>query len=457
MAEDLRDHLFISYATEDSVFAEWLTLKLTLEGYKVWCDRVKLLGGESYPRDIDEAIKRRTFRLLAIYSASSVAKENPRKERTLAFNLSRERKEDFLIPLNLGVRPTELDWMVSDLTYISFDPSWATGLRLLLKKLESLAAPRSFSEGPTAVAEWAAARAEPQNRLEELWSNAFEFTAIPEFLFRISSGSVNIPKLLAEHPHYKQSAGTAWTFELPPGANLPSAVRLETVNWKGRTARGGLDLEKVVVNLLRQYVRRRYLERGIREHEENEGRRHPYFGSDGGADRWIPFESYTGRMSRVKVVGYRTFRRGSERERVTYHVSPAFMPNLHLLGRPVLLVRLHVLLTDADGKPLDTKQAHRRRKTVCRSWHNHKWLTRTLGTIQALARDDEGEVLELACASDCQLSLSKKPLRAEVSQGFDEATLAAVADDDDAEIEEDEEIQGLEEDEPNPEDSDVDS
>ncbi len=45
-----RDHLFISYVTEDAALAEWLTLKLTPAGYRVWCDRVKLLGGESCPR-----------------------------------------------------------------------------------------------------------------------------------------------------------------------------------------------------------------------------------------------------------------------------------------------------------------------------------------------------------------------------------------------------------------------
>ncbi|MGD0856653.1 MAG: toll/interleukin-1 receptor domain-containing protein, partial [Dehalococcoidia bacterium] len=71
------DHLFISYATEDGELAEWLTLRLTAAGYKVWCDRVKLLGGESYPRDIDKAIKTQTFRMLALISKSSLTKENP--------------------------------------------------------------------------------------------------------------------------------------------------------------------------------------------------------------------------------------------------------------------------------------------------------------------------------------------------------------------------------------------
>lgn len=35
-----------------------------------------------------------------------------------------------MIPLNVdGLRPRELDWMTNDLTFISFRPSWADGLR----------------------------------------------------------------------------------------------------------------------------------------------------------------------------------------------------------------------------------------------------------------------------------------------------------------------------------------
>src|ERR1700752_2466117 len=84
----MRDHLFISYAGEDWPFVEWLALRLKAEGYKGWCDRFKLLGGESYPKDIDEAIKNRTIRLLAVLSRYSVQKPNPLKERTLALNLA---------------------------------------------------------------------------------------------------------------------------------------------------------------------------------------------------------------------------------------------------------------------------------------------------------------------------------------------------------------------------------
>ena len=78
------EHLLINYATEDWALAEWLTRKLTAEGYRVWCDRFKLLGGESYPKEIDDAIKNRTFRMLSLLSRASLTKPNPQTVILLA-------------------------------------------------------------------------------------------------------------------------------------------------------------------------------------------------------------------------------------------------------------------------------------------------------------------------------------------------------------------------------------
>jgi hypothetical protein len=54
MEIDGRDHLFVNYGTEDGTLAYWLTLKLTSLGYRVWCDKFELLGGESYPKEPSE-------------------------------------------------------------------------------------------------------------------------------------------------------------------------------------------------------------------------------------------------------------------------------------------------------------------------------------------------------------------------------------------------------------------
>ena len=178
------DYLFISYATEDGELAKWLTLRLTTEGYKVWCDSVKLLGGESYPRDIDKAIKTQTFRMLALISKNSLTKENPLKERTLGHSITRERKIDFVIPLLVdAIRSDELDWMDSDLTYIPFRDSWAQGLLQLLKKLRSINAPKPLSNGAQLVSNWVAQQSSFTAKQERLWTNLFEIKSMPDFIY----------------------------------------------------------------------------------------------------------------------------------------------------------------------------------------------------------------------------------------------------------------------------------
>jgi hypothetical protein len=85
----------------------------------------KCWAGESFPKVIDHAIKTRTFRLIALLSRHSLAKPNPLKERTLALAISRRRNIDFMIPLNVdGLKPDELEWDYTDLTYIPFQ-DWA--------------------------------------------------------------------------------------------------------------------------------------------------------------------------------------------------------------------------------------------------------------------------------------------------------------------------------------------
>ena len=137
--QDNRDHIFISYATEQSDLCDWLARKLASEGYAVWYDRIKLLGGEDWPSDIDEAIELRTFRMLALLSRASMNKPNPQgewlKARAIGNNLG---VRDFLIPLNTeGLRPDEIRWNLQTTNYIPFAPSWADGLAALLKKLQS--------------------------------------------------------------------------------------------------------------------------------------------------------------------------------------------------------------------------------------------------------------------------------------------------------------------------------
>lgn len=408
-----KDHLFISYAWEDSAFVDWLALKLTAAGYLVWRDQTKLLGGEPYPTDIDEAIKASTFRLLAILSRHSINKSNPRKERTLALNLGRERGEpDFLIPLNLdGLRPTELDWMTSDLTFIPFFPSWSEGLAKLFKKLDSVHAPKPL-DGRALVSAWVAQRDHPAERPERLWSNSFPILEMPMHLVYLRSAGEPLFRFFNSIPFVRENDLSFWAFEVPE--DLPQSVEIEKISWFPSSPND--DLARKVVRLLRLYMWNHCLRRGLRRTKE-EKRTYCYFSEEEDGKRKLFFTSYSGRKSWVNAVGQRKFRIGPGIvETSRYHLSPDFLPRLFLFPEPAFCLSIHVHLTNEDGLALPPRKAFRRRKKICGAWWNHQWLSRQLGIMQWLS--DGSEIFGLT-TGPTPINVSAVPYQLASTVGID--------------------------------------
>lgn len=72
-----RDVIFISHAyPEDNEFTRWLALRLAVEGYPVWCDLTKLLGGEDFWRSVEKIIRQKALKVLFVLSESSNTKDS---------------------------------------------------------------------------------------------------------------------------------------------------------------------------------------------------------------------------------------------------------------------------------------------------------------------------------------------------------------------------------------------
>jgi len=160
-----RRMLFISHATpEDNAFARWLALQLANEGYPVWCDLTRLLGGEDFWKDIQEAIRKRSIRFLFALSRSSNAKDGTLQELACAKAVAaqvRTKIKDFIIALKLDDLPySEIDIEIQRLNHISFTTSWAVGLNQLLKKIEEDNVPEDPRFNPNSVAFWWRSQAE---------------------------------------------------------------------------------------------------------------------------------------------------------------------------------------------------------------------------------------------------------------------------------------------------------
>jgi hypothetical protein len=99
--------VFLSHANpEDNEFTLWLALQLATEGYPVWCDLTKLLGGEDFWKDAEHAIRERTIKFLCVLSKTSNVKIGPLQELQVAQNVMRDNNfQDFIIPLLIDDLP----------------------------------------------------------------------------------------------------------------------------------------------------------------------------------------------------------------------------------------------------------------------------------------------------------------------------------------------------------------
>jgi len=417
------EFLFISYAWENIALAEWLARKLMAEGYKVWRDGQHMFGGEVFPKVIDQAIKKCTFRVIALLSRFSLAKPNPRRERTLALHLARKRDiDDFMIPLNIdGLTPDELPWDYSDLNYIPFQ-NWQTGFQQLLKKLRSIDAPRPLTEEQGR--ELAVETFLPQNvlaeRVEILYTNCLAFEQIPGTLriykFHESFTPAEVDQLSIDWTHYQVAGNRAVAFG-PPPAKVPEN-RYELVDeaaWHDTETVEGIVSRNIVSQLLRQSFTRTLLKRGL---EQDPERGAIYFPKGLLPKNKILYRNRKGRMVPLQVVGKRTFRGKPYR----YHLAPSIGVRQDLGAEFVAQVKIRIHLTDLKGKTLDRATAFTRRKHLVGNWFNHDWLSRVMAICSFLAKGKE----TIRLVGDEAVVLQSVPIAGDVPVGINEDAIAAL-------------------------------
>jgi hypothetical protein len=452
----VRDHLFISYAWEDQAFARWLALRLTAEGYKVWIDQLKLLGGESWPLDIDAAIKTRTFRMLGLLSKHSIAKPNPVKERTLALNIAKKPEmKGFLIPLNVdGLAATDLDWLTSDITYVPFVDSWAKGLGQLLKLLEREQCPKATGDGRSIASRVAGAFATVVDVDEVLTSNASEFINVPQEItaYRVSptleKDNGSLGDALRDWACYPVSPHRVLAFH-PPGAGLGTWLKVDfaqSYKWRQQTAIEGIDPLNVVVRLLRGSIETRLKRAGFHWSAGAEALAFP-----GLQGQSIGVVLPDGKVTTVQHSGERTFFRiGQPKVKYRYRLAVKLAVERGVFGEFSLLWGLRFQFTDTSNEPLPRVQHLSRRKHLTKRWHNYHWLVRHLAAMQS-CMDTDG-MIRVGPEAGGQVTLKCQPFSFTVSKGIDETKLTAaeevsdevadqipVEDDDQAEIKSDDE------------------
>lgn len=135
--------IFISHANpEDNYFAGWLTTKLLLLGYEVWCDVENLGAGADSWKVIDNTIRTNSVRFIFVASNTSIHKDGTLKELAVADKI--KDRGDFIIPLRLDETPySQFPPEIIRLKAIDFSPNWADGLNELFDILKKSSVPRN--------------------------------------------------------------------------------------------------------------------------------------------------------------------------------------------------------------------------------------------------------------------------------------------------------------------------
>ncbi len=425
-----RDHIFISYATEQSALCDWLARRLAAEGYAVWYDRLKLLGGENWPSDIDEAINQRTFRMLALLSQASMKKPNPQGEWLKGTAIGSQLGiEDFVIPLNTeGLRPDQITWNLQPINYIPFCPSWAEGLTALLKKLQSVGAPRVLDNGRRVAIASIVGTSAVDEEPEELISNCFEVVQTPRYIHKYEAES-NLSRgerraLRREWACRDVFGRRVLAFEDPPSA-VSARTRFQCVGrvpWQDTAEVDGIDTRDLVVSLIHRCLDSLLRDAGMeysvtaepgreggRRNRRNTRKTGQWYLPRGflGNDR-VSFTFPDGKRSWFSGVGERTYPTRDGGEVYRYHLSPSFSVLTDTIDPFVLLLRNRVYLTDASGTLLTKQRILSRRKHLCKTWFNREWAARTLGIAQLLA--DEDLYIRFGPEGEQQLVISAMPI-----------------------------------------------
>ena len=418
-----RNAIFISHANpEDNAFTIWLGARLSLVGYEVWADVLRLQGGQDWQRRLEDGIRNRACKVLLVANEYSVKKQGVRNEIQIASDVARRIKDEaFIIPLRLGF--FEAPFLIAHAQYIDFERSWARGLADLLQALnETYQIPRKT--GNTSV--W----------LDLQVMHGKEITESPELLLSSWLEVRRLPSYLYYHTEVNDAIATANYPKVEYGDGVLTFVRGTNGSPKSRRTSDFLRHGWSAIGLKVDDARRRFSDlanqalanllkaKGLQSYEMA-ARQLAW---------WVPA---AGPQSRVsfrwpKFAGSRQIQGVSAKRKIHWHfgISTSFR------SVPLNHVRLksRLIFTEDGHSPVEsTARAHRLRRSFAKGWRNARWRDMLLSFLFWVA--DGTTVLDVPVASDEALVLSLPPMSFSCPAGIRSGDDEAVMDDDDPDVE----------------------
>jgi hypothetical protein len=435
-----RNMLFVSHAApEDNEFARWLALQLAKEGYPVWCDLTKLLGGEPFWREIETAIRSRTRNFLFVLSRNSNSKDGTLAELSVASSIRRQLKDDrFIIPLRIDDLPySDINIGLHQLNAIDFSRGWIDGFQRLIERLKDDVVEIDNRFGSEAVAVWWREHFGENEGVttttDYYCSNRLSVRSLPGVVTVIRletglSGEFDLavaPFAISTHKNVLLSFAT--TRDLLPfiesqKLRVHDYSSLSTDEFLTNGLGRGLDARSArnhVRFLLRQGFEQLAAAHGLIGCELAGRRRFFWFPSSLVADDRLRFTKFDGNKSWRAMVGYKSIRaRGGDVRIRNWHFGVEGVPRIGLERYIGLLP--HVAFSEDGEIYASAKKQHACRRSQCKSWYNDDWRDRLVAVLQFLA--DDSPKLQIALGSeafaetDAQLQSIESPVSYEKTE-----------------------------------------
>lgn len=416
------DMVFLSHANaEDNDFARWLALQLANEGYPVWCDLTKLLGGEKFWEDIQNAITNRTVKFVFALSRHSNQKSGTLDELNCALAVEKKFKlKDFVITLKMDDLSFDDVYInIQRRNHIDFACSWASGASQLLKKFADDQVPKNPQFNPQAVSSWWRTHNEfsaEQGLLQEPdqhLSNWFPIEGLPlhinrHLVSRDKIGKIEFDPATFSHPSVLDTDISFLSFanarhfigQLPSNHIITETEKYSLQSIRDRTAPRGYPA--LLTSILRLAWERKMQQTVLSVYELSNRAKCFYFRLGQIPDNRLFFEGVEGRRTYRDIAGYAT---RLERRRYWHYGINA---KLVLQPVPHYVIKGHVVFSDDGLKLWDSKERlAKARRNQCKNWWNDEWRDRMLAVTTYLANEQQQILLPLA--PDLNIELSARP------------------------------------------------
>ena len=379
-----RDTLVIDHVDTDHALATWLSRRLTLAGFRVWCRGTAPLAGENQDDSVRKLIELRASQYIPVLSQASMADELLLERCALAAG----KEALVLLCKAADIETSKLPSRLRTSTPADFSRSWNTGLEQIVARLGGLGIqPDIMHEQGRAIAlnDYMPTRVTVAKE-EPVFANIFAL-GLPEtmLIYDLHSAlsTTKLDELRTRWAFVELNAYRLVAFTPPPENAIPSVKTIRTPEflWTDNPERDGKRTEDVAKELVRRSLTVVCVQKGLAWCSD----RNLYYFPEGEDGVWTQrIRHVDGRDTRVNLTGKRTKSWGERASPFLYQLSPKFQPQRDVDGSWNVVVNVYVRPTDLNGKVYELKELGRRRKIVTKNWWNKDWLPRLLGVVQAL-------------------------------------------------------------------------